>query len=197
MLWGERRGQWHHRRCNQPMERPMPQPNDLSRSLVTLEQDATLIAVIEMSQSSWLVAGIVPGIERQPLKKLAADQRPAAAAASLAEGSEQGRTPIKRIAVAFEAGRDGFWLARWLRARGIEAHVIHASSVAVSREHTAGEDGSARHRAAQTRLSRLAARRTGPLHHGGDPDDRRERTPSGRAVSARAWSGNARASSTE
>ena len=34
-----------------------------------------------------------------------------------------------------EAGRDGFWLARWLRARGIEAHVIHASSVAVSREH--------------------------------------------------------------
>ena len=43
--------------------------------------------------------------------------------------------PIKRIAVAFEAGRNGFWLARWLSARGIEAHVIHASSVAVSREH--------------------------------------------------------------
>ena len=42
---------------------------------------------------------------------------------------------ISRIAVAFEAGRDGFWLARWLKARGIEAHVIHASSVAVSREH--------------------------------------------------------------
>ena len=37
--------------------------------------------------------------------------------------------------VAFEAGRDGFWLARWLGARDIEAHVIHASSVAVSREH--------------------------------------------------------------
>ena len=33
----------------------MPQLNDLSRSLVTLEQDATLIAVIEMGQSSWLV----------------------------------------------------------------------------------------------------------------------------------------------
>jgi transposase len=27
-----------------------------------------------MSQSSWLVAGIVPGVERQPLKKLAADE---------------------------------------------------------------------------------------------------------------------------
>lgn len=40
---------------------------------------------------------------------------------------------IKRIATAFDAGRDGFWLARWLRARNIEAQVIFASSVAVSR----------------------------------------------------------------
>src|SRR5207244_12258814 len=43
--------------------------------------------------------------------------------------------PITRLAVACEAGRDGFWLARWLRARGVEAHVIHPTSVAVSREH--------------------------------------------------------------
>jgi hypothetical protein len=40
--------------------------------------------------------------------------------------------PISRIALACEAGRDGFWLARWLIARGIEAHVIHSASVAVS-----------------------------------------------------------------
>ena len=39
------------------------------------------------------------------------------------------------LPVAFETGRDGFWLARWLRKRGIEAYVIHAASVAVSREH--------------------------------------------------------------
>src|SRR5215207_9412267 len=51
-----------------------------------------------------------------------------------AEATQKGRT-ITRIAVAFEAGRDGFWLARWLRARGIEAYVIHPTSVAVSREH--------------------------------------------------------------
>ena len=37
--------------------------------------------------------------------------------------------------MAFEAGRDGFWLARWLRARGIEAYVIHPASIPVSREH--------------------------------------------------------------
>src|ERR1700693_2246318 len=136
MLWGERQGQWHHRRSSESTERPMPQLNDLSRSLVILEQDATLIAVIEMGQSSWLVAGTVPGVERSPLKKLAVDE---SALLKLLhrwrEEAVQAGHRIKRIAIAVEAGRDGFWLARWLRARGIEAHVIHASSVAVSREH--------------------------------------------------------------
>src|SRR5215472_5546732 len=42
---------------------------------------------------------------------------------------------IKRVAVAYETGRGGFWLARWLRAHGVEAYVIHPSSVPVSREH--------------------------------------------------------------
>ena len=114
----------------------MPQPNDLSRSLFALEQDATLIAVIEMGQASWLVAGIVPGIERQPLKKLRTDQEGLLQLLHRwrKEATQTGRT-IKRITVAFEAGRDGFWLARWLRAHEIEGHVIHPSSVPVSREH--------------------------------------------------------------
>ena len=51
----------------------MPQPNDLSRSLAALDQDSTLIAVIEMSQASWLVGASVPGVERHPLKKLVPD----------------------------------------------------------------------------------------------------------------------------
>jgi transposase len=114
----------------------MQKLNDLSQSRNVLKQDSTLIAVIEMSQSSWLVAGIVPGVERQPLKKLAVDE---SALLQLLhrwrEEAEKTGRRIERIAVAFEAGRDGFWLARWLRARDIEAHVIHASSVAVSREH--------------------------------------------------------------
>ena len=44
------------------MERPMSQAFDASRSLTTLEQDSTIIAVIELSQSKWLVAAAVPGI---------------------------------------------------------------------------------------------------------------------------------------
>src|SRR6516164_2271349 len=125
----------HHRRWIQPTGCPMPQPNDLSRSLAALDQDSTLVAVIEISQSSWLVGGIVPGVNRQPLKRLAADETALLQLLSRwrDEATKAGRT-ISRIAVAYEAGRDGFWLARWLRGRGIEA-VIHPTSVAVSREH--------------------------------------------------------------
>jgi transposase len=108
----------------------------LSRSLVALDQNSTIIAVVELSQSSWLVAGMLPGIDRQPRKKL--EPSPERLLGLLHRWQDEavraGRT-ITRIAVAFEAGRDGFWLARWLAARGVEAHVIHASSVAVSREH--------------------------------------------------------------
>jgi transposase len=126
----------HHRCREQPMGCPMPQRNDLSRSLVPFQQDGTLVAVIELSRSSWLVAGIVPGLERHPLKKLAPDED---ALLRLLhrwrdEAAKAGCT-ITRLAVAFEAGRDGFWLARWLRAREVEAHVIHPTSIAVSREH--------------------------------------------------------------
>jgi transposase len=110
--------------------------NDLSRSLTPFDPNQTLITVIELSKKTWLVAGIIPGVERQPLKKLAPDEDELLKFLERwrAEAEKAGHK-IKRIAVAFETGRDGFWLARWLTARGIEAHVIHAASVAVSREH--------------------------------------------------------------
>src|SRR5947207_14761058 len=109
----------------------MPQPNDLSRSLVALDQNSTIIAVLELSQSSWLVAGMLPGIERQPRKKLepSPERLVAVLHAWRDEGVRAGRT-ITRIALAFEAGGDGFRLARWLVARAVEAHAIHAWGVA-------------------------------------------------------------------
>src|ERR671911_625029 len=115
---------------------PMSQVSDLSRSLAAFDQNTALTVVVELSEASWLVAGLVPGLDRQPLKKQ--EPNPVALLRLLerwrAEAVTAGRT-IERIALAFEAGRDGFWLARWLQARGIEVHVIHSTSVAVSREH--------------------------------------------------------------
>src|SRR5689334_8513668 len=88
-----------------------------------------------MSQSSWLVAAIVPGVTRRPLQKLSPD--PAALLRLIGkwrdEAAKAGHA-VTRICVTYEAGRDGFWLARWLRNRDIECHVIHPASIPVTRE---------------------------------------------------------------
>jgi transposase len=110
--------------------------DDLSRSLSTFDQEHTLIVVVELSAASWLVAGMVPGLDRSPLKKL--DPDPEALIGLIEHWRSQATKAggsINRIALAFEAGRDGFWLARWLRGRGIDVQVIHPASVAVTREH--------------------------------------------------------------
>src|ERR1700716_1733715 len=115
----------------------MQKPHDDSKACLTaFVQDSTLTVVIEMSLASWLVAGMIPGVKREPRKKI--NPNPEVLLQLLYrwkdEAAKAGKE-ITRIAVAYETGRDGFWLARWLRARDIDAHVIHATSVAVSREH--------------------------------------------------------------
>src|SRR6516162_5142455 len=175
---------------------PVLQVNDLSRSLAAFDPISTLVVVVEMSKTSWLVSGVVPGVERQPLKKLEPD---ATALLRLIErwrieAVRAGR-PIRRIALAYRAGRDGFWLARWLIARGIEAHVIHSASVAMSRE---------RKRAKTDRLDAAILMRVflgwlrGERGHCGWWQSRRwrKRMPGARAASARALSTSVHASST-
>src|SRR6202022_3898975 len=113
---------------------PMQKPNDLNQSRIVLKQDRTLTAGIEMSLSRWLVAGIVPGVERQPLKKLAVDE---SALLKLLnrwrEEAEKAGRRIERIAVAFEAGRG--WvlagaLAEGTRHRGPRYPRIERSGIA-------------------------------------------------------------------
>ena len=122
---------------NAPAERPRPSPGQaLSWSLVALDQNSTIIAVIELSQSSWLLPACFPGLSVSHARSWSRAQNGwLACCIRWRDEAVRGGRTITRIALAFEAGRDGFWLARWLAVRGIEAHVIHASSVAVSREH--------------------------------------------------------------
>jgi transposase len=109
--------------------------SDMSQSLTAFYEHSTLVIVVELSEKSWLVAGLIPGVERHPKKKMDPDAEDLLRLLERWRGEavKAGR-PITRIAVAYEAGRDGFWLARWLESRGIETHVIHSTSVAVSRE---------------------------------------------------------------
>ena len=99
-----------------------------------LDQDSTLVVVLELSAKSWLVGARVPGLSR--LSRYALPPSVAELSELLGKMTEraatQGKT-VGRVVLAYEAGRDGFWLARYLEARGIEVYVIQPSSVLVDR----------------------------------------------------------------
>ena len=99
----------------------MLQSNDLSRSFTALNQDNTLIVAIEMGQSSWLVAGMVPGVEHQPLKKLEPNEDKLLKLMNRwrHEALQAGHA-IERVVIAYEAGRDGFWCAPRRRVSLVE-----------------------------------------------------------------------------
>jgi hypothetical protein len=96
-----------------------------------LDHESTIVAVVELSARSWLVGAQVAGVPRQCRQKLA----PSAAALleHLGRLRRRAEGAGKRVVLAYEAGRDGFWLARWLIGRGIEVYVIQPSSVPVDR----------------------------------------------------------------
>jgi len=74
-----------------------------------------------MGQSSWLVAGMVPGVERQPLKKLEPNEDKLLKLMNRwrHEALQAGHA-IERVVIAYEAGRDGFWCAPRMRVSLVE-----------------------------------------------------------------------------
>ena len=113
----------------------MPKHMDASNAVAAFVHDSTLVAAVELSGQRWEIGAVVPGVARRPRRLLAArdmmgllavlgDWRREAAAA--------GR-PVRRVVLTYEAGRDGFWIARCLQAQGIEVHVMHPASIPVPR----------------------------------------------------------------
>ena len=136
----------------------MPQPDDLSKSLTPFVQNNTLVAVVELSLSSWLITGLLPGVARHPLKKLDPDE---AGLLRLLhrwqdEAARNG-SKVDRIVVAYEAGRDGFWLARWLRTHEHRDLRHPLDERCCLPRASASEDRSARHRNVDACVYRLAA----------------------------------------
>ena len=103
----------------------------------TFDHDSTLVVALELSGKSWQVGAVVPGVARQPQRGL-----PARDIAGLlqvierwrAEATKAGRV-VRRVVLTYEAGRDGFWIARYLLTQGIEVHVMHPASIPVPRRH--------------------------------------------------------------
>ena len=95
----------------------------------------TLHVAFELGNTEWVLA-MTPQIDQAPLRR----ELPARALKTLDRELARAKTHFGLAATVpvcscYEAGRDGFWLARWLRAREIEAYVIHPTSIPVPREH--------------------------------------------------------------
>ena len=67
----------------------MTQVDNLSRSVDAFDQNASLTVVVEMSEASWLVTGMVPGVDRRPLKKLEPDPFAAGGALAVRGGEDR------------------------------------------------------------------------------------------------------------
>jgi transposase len=90
---------------------------------------------LELSQAKWLVGVLLPGRAKVALYIVRGGDAEGLAALLnkvAARASAEARQAVS-ISVCFEIGYDGFWLARFLLARGIDTHVLDASSFLVSR----------------------------------------------------------------
>lgn len=96
---------------------------------------ATVFVAIELSGKDWLTAVQTPRQERPGRHKLAA-----ADALGLWAVIERERAALQRdgwsgvrVVTCYEAGRDGFWLHRFLVTQGAESWVVDPGSILVNR----------------------------------------------------------------
>jgi len=113
----------------------MPKQFDPHHAATAFDHDSTLVVALELSGKSWEVGAVVPGVARRPRRRLQAGD-----VADLLRLIERWKTEatgagreVRRVALTYEAGRDGFWIARYLLGKGLEVHVIHPASIPVDR----------------------------------------------------------------
>ena len=106
-----------------------------SAAATTFDHNSTLVLALELSGKGWQVGAVLPGVARRPRRSVA----PRDVAGLLAqierwkaEAQRAGRTVLRTV-LAYEAGRDGFWIARCLLAHGIEVQIMHPASIPVER----------------------------------------------------------------
>jgi len=102
---------------------------------VSTSNEQSIHAALELSKNSWLLAIQVPGRDNPslyPIKGGNAEGLMAKLDAARDRVAQlTGQTP--KVTLCYEAGYDGFWLARFLEQRGIECRVMEPASLQVNR----------------------------------------------------------------
>jgi transposase len=99
------------------------------------EQTTTMFVALELSKSRWLVGIHSPVADKISCHGIAGGDT-AALLALIDRYRRQAEEHLKqpvRVLSCYEAGYDGFWLHRLLRANGIENHVMDPASLPVDR----------------------------------------------------------------
>jgi transposase len=92
-----------------------------------------LYVALELGWTKWNI-GMSTGIGTPPRLRTIAARDTAALLAELARAKEKFRLPANApVASCYEAGRDGFWLHRFLTANGVGNCVVDSSSIEVNR----------------------------------------------------------------
>jgi transposase len=112
----------------------MRQTVDRTPATAALDYDSTMIGALELSSKKWIFAVQLPG-SRKHTRHAVDPSGPALASLieQLKSRSAKAGKEIARVILTHEAGRDGFWLARYLQRRGVEVHVMQPSSLPVDR----------------------------------------------------------------
>ena len=94
---------------------------------------APLFAALELGEAKWELA-FTTGVGQRPRRRVIAARDVVSLAREIAAAKRRFGLPAEApVQTCYEAGREGFWLHRWLTAAGIANVVVEASSIEVKR----------------------------------------------------------------
>ena len=92
----------------------------------------TIYVALDLGRRRWTVGVLLPGDRDARIFQIAGGDREALLALVLRQRQTIGN-PDVRVVSCYEAGRDGFWLHRWLWDQGIDNRVLDPASLEVPR----------------------------------------------------------------
>jgi len=92
---------------------------------------ATLLVSFELSEGHWVLTVRLPGSGK--VSRFSVPARDIAQVLALLvkqrrQAEQRSGCPVRIVSI-YEAGREGFWLHRWLQAQEIESHVVDPASI--------------------------------------------------------------------
>jgi len=104
-----------------------------TRHIETTASTPTLFVAFELGEASWKLAFTTGMGQRSRERTIAARDRVGVEREIQRAKLRFGLSPEAPVKSCYEAGREGFWLHRWLVSEGIESYVVDASSIEVNR----------------------------------------------------------------